>query len=421
MAKTCIICGERAGSREHIFPAALGGRRTNKGIYCEKHNKFFSPLAFAISKQLKLFNSLIEVRPDHSDDVPPFYYEATSGKKFVIKNGNVELVGDYWSEHHKSNHATFEFGGPIALRAIGYIAVTFFAHHFQEYIRGDEFNEIKNFILGNADNNFVWWERLQLLNDLPKNDFEFGHTIAIVTDGSSGNIFLLISLFNSLNFMVKIGNKTGIHDKTVLIFINPKEENAKLSVMVSEYDYMLLEIEKPEPLQAHLMLMVSDDVVCDGIKDLLLRIERNKFREEIEPYLVKINDINQNKNREQILFNFQDLVCSQTQRIYRLMKRVVDDLEVEYSDQAHMKVLIGKLRPMVELDKNSKSGRSEACEDCSQEIINNLLLKIMNSKIKNELNFEFLWNLFNTSSGLCFFCKIMVEYAEPGLKDKLCV
>jgi hypothetical protein len=32
MAKTCIICGKAAGSQEHVFPAVLGGRRTNKGI-----------------------------------------------------------------------------------------------------------------------------------------------------------------------------------------------------------------------------------------------------------------------------------------------------------------------------------------------------------------------------------------------------
>jgi hypothetical protein len=34
MAKTCIICGGRAGSGEHVFPAVLGGRRINNGIYC---------------------------------------------------------------------------------------------------------------------------------------------------------------------------------------------------------------------------------------------------------------------------------------------------------------------------------------------------------------------------------------------------
>jgi hypothetical protein len=42
MPRTCIICGNRAGSAEHIFPAGLGGRRTNRGIYCGPHNNGFS-------------------------------------------------------------------------------------------------------------------------------------------------------------------------------------------------------------------------------------------------------------------------------------------------------------------------------------------------------------------------------------------
>ena len=65
--KGCIICGGRTGSHEHIFPAALGGRRTNKRIYCGDHNKGFSPLAAILSRQLRPINALLGVRPDHSE------------------------------------------------------------------------------------------------------------------------------------------------------------------------------------------------------------------------------------------------------------------------------------------------------------------------------------------------------------------
>ncbi len=67
MAKTCIICGGRTGSREHIFPAALGGRRTNKGIYCGKHNNAYSGLASIISEELSFFNAQLGVIGDHAD------------------------------------------------------------------------------------------------------------------------------------------------------------------------------------------------------------------------------------------------------------------------------------------------------------------------------------------------------------------
>jgi hypothetical protein len=54
VGKKCIICGGAAGSREHVFPAALGGGRVNKGIYCGTHNNGFSPLAAILSAQLTL-------------------------------------------------------------------------------------------------------------------------------------------------------------------------------------------------------------------------------------------------------------------------------------------------------------------------------------------------------------------------------
>ena len=68
MTRTCIIGGGPTGSREHIFPAALGGRRTNKGIYCGKHNGDYSGLAEIIAEQLAIFNAQLGVQGDHADE-----------------------------------------------------------------------------------------------------------------------------------------------------------------------------------------------------------------------------------------------------------------------------------------------------------------------------------------------------------------
>ena len=69
MPRTCIICGGPTGSREHIFPAALGGRRTNKGIYCGGHNNAYSGLAGIISEQLAIFNAQLGIIGDHADGI----------------------------------------------------------------------------------------------------------------------------------------------------------------------------------------------------------------------------------------------------------------------------------------------------------------------------------------------------------------
>ncbi len=69
MANSCIVCGQAAGSGEHVFPAALGGRRTNKNIYCTKHDNSYSSLVAVLANQVDVFNALLGVIPDHSTDV----------------------------------------------------------------------------------------------------------------------------------------------------------------------------------------------------------------------------------------------------------------------------------------------------------------------------------------------------------------
>lgn len=94
MVKTCIICGGRAGSREHVFPAALGGRRTNKGIYCGPHNNAYSGLARTITEQLALFNAQLGVIGDHADEPTSVTMtDVASGKAIELRHAQVRFKG----------------------------------------------------------------------------------------------------------------------------------------------------------------------------------------------------------------------------------------------------------------------------------------------------------------------------------------
>jgi hypothetical protein len=93
MAKTCIICEEKAGSKEHLFPASLGGRRTNKGIYCETHNIGYADLAGELSTQLKAVNALLGVRGDHaSAPYPVTIADEASGLDIALSAGKSEFA-----------------------------------------------------------------------------------------------------------------------------------------------------------------------------------------------------------------------------------------------------------------------------------------------------------------------------------------
>jgi hypothetical protein len=92
MARTCIICGGPTGSREHIFPAALGGRRTNKGIYCADHNNEYAGLAGMVSGQLALFNAQIGVVGDHASETTPVTMtDLASGREIKLTNSQVRF------------------------------------------------------------------------------------------------------------------------------------------------------------------------------------------------------------------------------------------------------------------------------------------------------------------------------------------
>ena len=85
MANTCIVCGKAAGSGEHVFPAALGGRRINKNIYCTEHDNGYSSLVADLANQVDVLNAMLGVIPDHSDDVKSVLArDANSGEELRL-------------------------------------------------------------------------------------------------------------------------------------------------------------------------------------------------------------------------------------------------------------------------------------------------------------------------------------------------
>src|SRR5208282_4134903 len=249
MARTCIICGGATGSREHIFPAALGGRRTNKGIYCDAHNNGYADLAGILSNQLEAINALLGVRGDH--DTQPhstIVTDEVSGRKVKLSGSKVGLAGPEividtevdgvrrvtgnfgnerqvqdWIESERAQgrdvqivkrqlveqyasggNVRLMLGGPKGLRAIGYVAQTFLAHHFPAIARSSALDTFKDYTLQKTDGDFVWWDYEAPLN-LPPNTFNFGHRFLIGLDAASGSIYASVSLFSALHFAILFG------------------------------------------------------------------------------------------------------------------------------------------------------------------------------------------------------------------------
>ncbi|WP_088141073.1 hypothetical protein [Achromobacter xylosoxidans] len=181
MANSCIVCGTAAGSGEHVFPAALGGRRTNKNIYCTKHDNGYSSLVVNLANQMAFFNALLGVVPDHANDVKSVLgRDEHTGEelKLSVKQssftaprirshqqaGDGVLMSMSFSSHQEMKdwlaqkkaegfdveplqkpemrtyfldaiHHRLQFGGRCGLGAVAYVTQTFLAQEFPELAR----------------------------------------------------------------------------------------------------------------------------------------------------------------------------------------------------------------------------------------------------------------------------------------------
>lgn len=409
MPKTCIICGGRAGSREHVFPAALGGRRTNKGIYCGAHNRGFSPLAKIVAAQMKVINALLAVRPDHSDQAEPLAYTSPTGEQLTIFKGAVERNNPASAQSRDGLHVELSFGKLEGLRAIAYIALTFFAHHFQSHARRPELQAIKNYVLGNDQDTFVWWESVDAIKALPPNPFEFGHTVALTTSASTGEATVLISLFQSLNFGISLGKLDALADRTVVVFVDPQAESTPNDVREEKHDHVLLDLRKPEPMHAHLEKMIRHGGAQQVLQLLLERIERWKFKGEMARALERLNAA-RNLPTTRFLEEIRDVVEGEASRIYRLMRHVAAEFAKTTNAKTDNPLAEGIakfLNATVEEAHATASGLSSLAE-LSITIAVTAIIKELAAKLHQDvINMDYLWQLFSGGLGAGIVGEVM--------------
>jgi hypothetical protein len=408
MSRTCIICGKHAGSREHIFPASLGGRRTNKGIYCGTHNEGFSPLAKIIADQLKAINALLAVRPDHQDRAEPFHYTSPEGEELVIFDGVVRSGAPGASASDRSHHVRLSLGGPGGLRSIAYIALTFFAHHFRENARDPGLDALKAFVLGNGDNIFAWWESPETAAAMPPNPFAFGHTILVMTSGVSQEATAFVSLFQSFHFGIQLGTLAGLTDMSVIVFVNPQADATPDDIQEQRSGTVLLPLVKPDPMHAYLERNVRERVGEHALHELLAKIERWKFEREMEPVLAKLNAA-RGQPAGHLVKEITAAIEEQTSRVYRLMRHVGSAfIELQRHNPTALPV-VQHLEAITARDPDDPARLAPAAQDvamrCMLAFINDLSRRL----VRREITMDDLWEVFSAGHGQGIVGDILFE------------
>ena len=287
--KTCIICNNTANSREHIFPAAFGGRVVNKSIYCSFHNGAFSRHVDSLDKELDILNSAIGVIPDRKKSIKETRLKDSTSEEYVYTKDYMKLASpsaldmapnsgaeqmqlrfadhnqaQKWMDEQKKRgyefkntsygkvtktmfvepmKKTMDLGNDKFMLGVLYIALTFLAHHYPHIARAKELQSVKDILNNDEDTkDIVFWENSDKLDLFGENPFEFGHIIAIGKMKDTNKIGAIVSFFGRINFAVNLAepNSDILNEfQTIVSFINPLEKDVKKSIATQKLDLQI--------------------------------------------------------------------------------------------------------------------------------------------------------------------------------------
>jgi hypothetical protein len=402
MAKTCIIGGGPAGSGEHTFPAAFGGRRTNKGIYCTKHNNEFGRHVAALLESMDIINAQLGVIPDRHDEVRPAPATAQDGERFLITKDSAniapplpldrtpELVGreaqlrfanmeqarQWAAQQERAGYkvtlgkpsevktdfvarplnAVRMFGGEPFLRAVVYLAVTFLAHAFPDLARSQSLAAARELIENDGPvGDRVWWEQPEVAAQRSPNPFDVGHSVVIAPDQDGQRVVALISFYNAFHFGVDLGELTGTDRLTqrFTTHIDPMARRPPDDIQESRDDGQFLVLSKREAAQEYIRLLATGQI--PNPLGLVLKAadeaERKDAATALLPQLLAVAHLTGYEREGRL----NEVLATQQQRILNLMVEFVTSLLQEKSFPEPVHAIFDAF---IALDENAPRGIS---------------------------------------------------------------
>lgn len=280
MAKTCIICNGPAGSGEHVFPAAFGGRRTNRGIYCETHNNAFGRHVATLLDALDIVNAIIGVIPDRHKEIRAAEVKSEDGERYLFSKNEAkiapppslretpELVGkrvqlkfadqaqaDKWiAEQKKAGfqvaiepagpvrtqiftqplHAPRHLGDEAFMRGLLYLALTFLAHGYPGLARSPGFAKARDIVEKDEPvEDRVLWEPPGAMAQISTNPFTHGHTVAIGQIANTSRVGALVSFYGAIQLGIDLGELAENSSlERIITHIDPLAKESRHDVRV---------------------------------------------------------------------------------------------------------------------------------------------------------------------------------------------
>ncbi|WP_157717311.1 hypothetical protein [Pseudomonas fluorescens] len=393
--RNCIMCALRAKSSEHTFPAALGGRRTNRGIYCEKHNNSFGGLVARLEAELSMLNAALKIRPDRKDAAKPFIYTQDETLYSLIgdtievylpppfdpskvsEDGHYQLqapsleVAKRWIESNSSeewifridqsgtsethyqiepHHIRLRLGGPDLLQAIVYLAMTFFAHSFPTEARQAGINPIKALLLEDLENDkerlpeeVVWWDGRNTQDVVGESPFLFGHAVLVGISDKTSHAYAYISFFSCFSFGVDLGPVTPeLEFRSVRSFIDPTAENARDSVSEVK-SQECAEVLGERGISLH--DMIDSGSASRQVGALMGKVAQHQQRLAAAEILKKVRAINV-RDVFELVSRCREVAYEQRQKVYNLLRAAVSNASSAFPESSmEARALYGLIAP----------------------------------------------------------------------------
>lgn len=418
----CIFCGAATGSREHMFPAGLGGRRMNKGILCGPCNEKFSHLDAILVQQLQVINGFIGVRPDRANMPKParvgtgedaFLLDRTGrpalaasrvradevqpdGQRHVSMEFSNERQVQEWIAEQRAEgievtqtsrsekqryfhpvHVEWSFGGNDAFREIGRIALNFLAHHLPDVARSVSLRPFKDFVEGNrtlrADEQRHVWYAQEDAWPLPPPVFAFGHQVLLRCDTPTGETYGRVRIFGTFDLFVWFGRLDTVPEVALLVDIDPLAEHPP-------DDLRTTRLESPLPPPTIVPPITDDSAAHLGqllgrrVRDLFSRVHARQWKLGTAGLLNEINSTRElpvvdRANR------IAQLLAPQDGRVLLLGRHVVEQLKQRGHD-SDSAFVASQIEPLLLTDPESLDGLSAVARDALQHARRRLAKRI---------------------------------------------
>lgn len=424
MNHQCIMCEQPAGSREHVFPAAFGGRRVDKRIYCDAHNKALGVHVTALLEAFAFLNALLGVRSDHRDAATPYVLESTSGDRYQVLRDKVEvappralsetpdLVGksiplkfsglaarDRWAAAQRKEgfglkygavggeqtqyfteplHVSPRFGTEPFMRAVAYLALTYLAHSFPDVARQPGLAGIKAYVLGgDAQVRRVWWMSPDMAASRSDGADRIEHVVSVGLDAESGQASASVTFFGALTLAADLGPVHVEQTQVVRTRIDPLVERpGPDDIEVTSIAGSKLELGSPDAGVAYLQSVVSGQAT-NPIGRLVARLQASHLDRSVEQVFDELTAaaVLPDVERDAIV---RAAVAREGQRVFNLLSWGISDFLTQSQD--FPEPLKKAIADCIAADPTSDSGLSDSAtqalilakESIAQELVKHL-------------------------------------------------